>query len=136
MRKSQKGCARSDARAEDANPFVLLSLQPRDGRTCIDHCLTHRLKRATDIRAHQVVSSFDFGWSSLFVIGHRQTERGDAEPVENAAGFHVTLRLSIPLRQHDDRCTRLARPPRFDWKKPRPGQVVFNRWRMNRTGPG
>ena len=68
VRKGKKRDTRSDAGAENTHTLVTLRLQPPHRRTRIEHRLSHRLNRATDIRADEMIGAFDLGGLSLLVI--------------------------------------------------------------------
>src|SRR5690242_9026733 len=114
MREGEKANARPDAGAQDADALKSLLLQPAHGRARIEHCLTHRLDRASNVRSHEVIGAFQFRWAPLFVIRQSQPQRGHAQTVENTASLDVTVRLCVPLRQYDDGRARffLALPSR------------------------
>ena len=108
MSKRKKRNARSDTGAENPDAFIALIFKPAHRRARIENSLAHRLNRAPDVRADQMIGAFQFRRPALFVIGQRQTQSRNADEVEDAAGLNVAFRLSIPLRQDNDRGARLS----------------------------
>src|SRR5688572_27748337 len=83
--KREKRDTRSDACAENPNSFVPFVLQPTHGGTSVQHRLSHRLDRAADVRADQVIGAFEFRGSSLQVIRQRQSQCRHADEIEYPA---------------------------------------------------
>ncbi len=122
--KRQKRDARADTRAENSNPFISLLFQPAHRRARVEHGLSHRLNRAPDIGADEMIRAFEFRGLSLLVIGKRQAQRRHSDHVEDAAGFNVAFRLRVPLRQDDDGIARF--PLRFFSGKNRARAMLFS----------
>ena len=110
--------------------------QPTDRSARVEHRLPHRLNRAPDVGADEMIRAFEFGRLSLLVIRKRQSQRRHSDHVEDAAGFNVTFRLCIPLRQNNDCVARFLSIPAFFRKEPRARHVVFDRRCVYRAGPG
>src|SRR6476469_5143669 len=136
VRESEKRDARSHAGPQNSNPFIAFTLKPADRSARIKHALAHRLNCATNIRADQMIGAFEIRRTAFLMIRQRQTQRGHADEVKDAAGFNVTLRLRVPLRQNYDGRSRLARSLFVNWKKSCARQIVFRIRRMNGAGPG
>ena len=83
-----------------------------------------------------MICAFDLRRLALQMIGKRQTQRRHADHVEDPASFDVTLRLRIPLRQHDHGIARSFSVFDFCGKEPRVRNVVFGRRCLNGAGPG
>jgi hypothetical protein len=70
------------------------------------------------------------------VIWKRQPQGGHPQTIKDATGFDVTIGLRIPLRQDDDRSSRLVLPL-FLWREQSgPHDVVFSRWCRDCARPG
>src|SRR5687767_15073931 len=109
MCEREKRNTRANARTQNSyalEPFRFS--EPSHCRAGIEHGLSHRLNRATDVWADQMIGAFQFRWSADFVIWQGQPQGGHAHAVKNATGFHVTVRLGIPLRQNYYSRARLA----------------------------
>ena len=48
-----------DPIAENANPLITALLEPSYSRSRVEHCLTHRLNCATNVRADKVVCALE-----------------------------------------------------------------------------
>src|ERR1051325_9035830 len=80
-----------------------------------------------------MIRTFELWWLSLEMIRKRQSLRRHPDHVEDATRFDVTLRLRIPLRQHDH---SLARVFTLRRKEPRTRDIVLGRRRMHSACPG
>src|SRR5436190_23299612 len=83
-----------------------------------------------------MLSAFQFGRATLFVIGQSQSQCVHAETVEDAACFDVTIGLSVPRRQHHDGRASLVLALATRSKQASVYGIVFLRRCMNGAGPG
>src|SRR5438270_7599489 len=83
-----------------------------------------------------MVGPFEFRRPSLFVIWQCQPQRGHPQAIEDATGFHVTIRLCVPLWQDDHGGAWFILSLASRCEQPRARKVVFRRRSFDRTGPG
>src|SRR5687767_15358692 len=79
--------------------------------------------------------AFDVRGLSFLVIRKRQAQGSHAKSVKNAARFHVTVGLRVPLRQHHDGRARLVLSFALWRKQARMHRIVFNRRGLNYARP-
>src|SRR5438552_17667077 len=96
----------------------------------------HRLNRATNVRADEMLSAYQIRRPALFVIRHGQTQGRHPQPVEDTAGLDVAIRLGIPLGYDNDGGARFALAFTASRKQTRARNVIFRRRRLESTAPG
>src|SRR5207245_9828209 len=124
MCESEKPNARADTGAQNADAIESLAFQPFHRRARVQHGLAHRLDRTADVRADEMVGTFEFRWSSLFVIWQCQPQRSHPQAVKDATGFYVTIRLGVPLWQDDNGGAWFILPLTSRRKQPCARQIV------------
>ena len=126
MRGGNKRIARSEARADDAEPVVTLRFQPVETAAHIDHALAHRIERASNVGGDGIVGAVDLRRTANIVIRHGEPQHRDAHPVEHAAEAVVGERIGIPVRQQNHGATSACRKPA------RVHQIIFGERRHHR----
>ena len=135
MREGQKRRARADAGPQDSDALVAFLFQPTHRRARVQHRLSHRLNRAADICADQMLGAFQIRRPALFVIRQRQAQRSHAETVEDTASLDVAIRLGVPLGQDNDGRARLVLSFAARDKQTPAGDVVFGGRSFDGAGP-
>src|SRR5712692_6196592 len=82
-----------------------------------------------------MVGTFEFRWSSLFVIWQCQPQSSHPQAVEDATGFDVTIRLRVPLWQDDNGGAWFILSLTAGREQPRARKVIFRSRSFDRTGP-
>src|SRR6266567_982965 len=82
-----------------------------------------------------MVGTFEFRRSSLFVIRQCQPQRTHSQAGEDAAGFHMTIRLCVPLWQDDNGGPWFILSLTSRREQPRARKVVFRSRSLDRTRP-
>ena len=136
VRECQKRRARSDAGTQDSDAVKALLPQPVRGRARVEYCLPDRLNCAAYVRADQMFGSLQFTRLAFFVIRKRETQGSHSQTIKDSACLHMTVRLRVPLRQHNYSRSRFSFSFTTRRKKSRAGDIVFRRWSFDGTGPG
>src|SRR2546426_10564703 len=82
-----------------------------------------------------MVGTFEFRWSSVFVIWQCQPQSSHPQAIEDATSFDVTIRLCVPLWQDDHGGAWFILSLTSRREQPRARQVVFRGRSFDRAGP-
>ena len=127
---------RTDTRAENSQVVVTLAFQPAKSPSDIQHRLPVRLQRESNIRTYKMIAARMIWNRAAVVIRQAHLHRRDPQTIEPPANILLLLPTRVPLRQHDDRRTRVPRAKnlRVHAIVSRPGRFNRARERENIVG--
>src|SRR5207253_3163582 len=104
---------------------VALAGEPLQASPDVQNSLRVGFKCEADMGNDEMVGALVARNHAAVVIRHRQAQRGNSPAIEPQANFHLYIPLGVPLREHNNRGTGLARhkKPRVDTIILRPARV-------------
>src|ERR1700747_1496496 len=111
VRAGDESVTGTETGADEPELGVALLFEPIEAAADIDHTLSNRIERASDIGRNGVIGAANLGRHADIGIRYAQAQYGNIQQVENLAQRGVGDGIRVPVWKQNDRAAATSRKP-------------------------